>query len=115
MATLQRKSLRVGHIISPFIALSHGDFVTHADLVRLSRATQRQSQRILRNLQRFAIVHSGQVTVIAGDSHMQRIDHIDRRFTTAKNGVDKVVTEVAVRAAMSARPNSRRQSVFLNL
>ena len=45
---------------------------------------------------RFTVVRSGHVSIIAGDSHIQRVDHINRRFTTTQNCVDEVVTEVAV-------------------
>ena len=53
--------------------------------------------------------------IIAGNCHIQRVDNIDPRFATAQDGVDEVVTEVAMRAAVCPWLNARRQSVLLNL
>ena len=81
----------------------------------LSSRLPRRSQRILRDRQRLAVVDRGQVSVIARHGHIQCVDHVDRRFATADDRVDEVVTQIAMRAAVSTRPNSWRQSAFLRL
>ena len=57
------------------------------------------SDRVLRNLQRFPVFHRGEVRLVAGGGHIQRVDHIHRRFPAPKNRVDEVVAEVAGRTA----------------
>ncbi len=53
--------------------------------------------------------------IITGNCHIQRIDDINPWFATTQDGVDEVVTEVAMRAAMSPWRNARWQSVLLSL
>ena len=53
--------------------------------------------------------------IVAGDGHVQCVNHVNCRFSTQKNGVDEIVRKVAVGTAVSARLNTWWQGVFLDL
>ena len=52
--------------------------------------------------------------VVAGYGHVQRIDDPHPRLPLAQDGIDKVVTEVAVGSAVGSGLNAGRQSILLN-
>src|SRR5688572_27643236 len=68
-------------------------------------------ERILWNLHVLAIFSGGQMGIVTGDCHIECIDHIHCGLPAPQDGIDEVIAEVAVRAAVSSRRDTRRQGV----
>ena len=53
--------------------------------------------------------------IVTRHGHVQRINHIHRRLSTAEDRIDEVIPKVAMRTTVSAWRDTWRQGVFLGL